>query len=58
MSLVVTTTIPPEKWSEIFKDEFVVGAVAHRLLDRGHLLEATGPPYPHLFNRPVMLGLS
>jgi len=48
MSLVVTTTIPPEKWSEIFKDEFVVGAVAHRLLDRGHLLEATGPPYPDL----------
>jgi hypothetical protein len=28
MSLVVTTTIPPEKWSEIFKDEFVLGAVA------------------------------
>jgi hypothetical protein len=58
MSLVVTTTIPPEKWSEIFKDESVVDGVAHRLLDLGHSLEATGPPYPHLFNRPVMLGLS
>jgi hypothetical protein len=44
MSLVVTTTIPPEKWSEIFKDEFVVAAVAHRLLDRGHLLRQLDLP--------------
>jgi hypothetical protein len=58
MSLVVTTTIPPEKWSEILQDESVVGAVAHRLINREYLLEATGPPYPHLFNRPVVLGLS
>jgi DNA replication protein DnaC len=44
-SLVVTTTIPLEKWSEIFKDEPVARAVADRLLDRGHLLEAAGAPY-------------
>jgi hypothetical protein len=30
MSLMFATTIPPEKWSEIFKDESVAGAVAHR----------------------------
>jgi DNA replication protein DnaC len=45
MSLVVTTTIPLEKWSEIFTDESVARAAANRLLDRGHLLEATGAPY-------------
>lgn len=42
MSLVVTSTIPLQKWSEIFKDESVASVLADRLLDRGHLLEATG----------------
>ena len=45
MSLVVTTTIPLEKWIEIFKDESVARAAADRLLDRGHLLETAGAPY-------------
>jgi DNA replication protein DnaC len=45
MSLVVTTTVPLEKWSEIFKDESVAKAAADRLLDRGHLLQAAGAPY-------------
>ena len=45
VSLVVTTTIPLEKWNEIFKDESVAKSAADRLLDRGHLLEATGAPY-------------
>jgi DNA replication protein DnaC len=45
LSLVVTTTIPLENWSEIFKDELVTRAAADRLLDRGHLLEAAGVPY-------------
>jgi DNA replication protein DnaC len=45
MSLVITTTIPPEKWGEVFECELVARAAADRLTDRGHLLEATGDPY-------------
>jgi DNA replication protein DnaC len=45
MSLVVTTTIPLEKWGEVFESESVASAAADRLTDRGHLLEATGDPY-------------
>ena len=45
MSFVITTTIPLEKWGEVFESESVARAVADRLTDRGHLLEATGDPY-------------
>jgi len=44
-SLVITTTIPLEKWGEVFESGSVARAVADRLTDRGHLLEATGDPY-------------
>lgn len=45
MSVVITTTIPPEKWDEAFESKYVARAAAGRLTDRGHLLEATGDPY-------------
>jgi DNA replication protein DnaC len=45
MSFVITTTIPLEKWGEVFESGSVARAVADRLTDRGHLLEATGDPY-------------
>jgi DNA replication protein DnaC len=45
MSFVVTTTIPLEKWGEVFESESVARAAADRLTDRGHLLKATGDPY-------------
>jgi DNA replication protein DnaC len=45
MSLVITTTIPLEKWSEVFEIPFAAKAAADRLTDRGHLLEATGDCY-------------
>ena len=45
MSLVITTTVPLEKWGQVFESESVVRAAADRLTDRGHLLEATGDPY-------------
>jgi hypothetical protein len=45
MSLVITTTIPLEKWGEVFESQSVAKAAADRLTDRGHLLEATGEPY-------------
>jgi DNA replication protein DnaC len=44
MSLVITTTIPLQKWAEAFQSESVARAAADRLTDRGHLLEATGDP--------------
>ena len=44
MSFVITTTIPLEKWGEVFESGSVARAVADRLTDRGHLLEATGDP--------------
>jgi DNA replication protein DnaC len=45
LSLVLTTTIPPEKWGEVFESQSVAKAAADRLTDRGHLLEATGDSY-------------
>ncbi|HEY0793717.1 MAG TPA: ATP-binding protein [Chthoniobacterales bacterium] len=45
MSFVITTTVPLEKWGEVFASESVARAATDRLTDRGHLLEATGEPY-------------
>ena len=45
MSIVVTTTVPLEKWGEVFENESAARAAADRLIDRGHLLEAIGNPY-------------
>ena len=44
-SLVITTTIRPDKWGEAFGNEYIAQAAADRLTDRGHLLEATGELY-------------
>jgi len=45
LSLILTTTIPPEKWGEVFENQSVAKAAADRLTERGHLLEATGDAY-------------
>ena len=45
MSFVVTTTIPLEKWGEVFENPSAARATVDRLTDRGHLLETTGNPY-------------
>jgi DNA replication protein DnaC len=45
VSLIITTTIPLEKWGEAFENESGARSVVDRLTDRGHLLEATGDPY-------------
>jgi DNA replication protein DnaC len=44
-SLIVATTVPLEKWGELFGSEIVARAAADRLSDRGHLLKATGDSY-------------
>jgi DNA replication protein DnaC len=44
-SVLITTTIPLEKWGEAFEGEIVARAAADRLTDRGYLLEATGDSY-------------
>ena len=54
MSLVITTTIPLEKWGEAFESEHVARATADRLTDRGHLLEATGDSYWKLGRNAVV----
>ncbi len=45
VSFVVTTTIPLDQWTEIFRNERLAKAFASRLTDRAHLIEATGEPY-------------
>lgn len=45
MSVVITTTIPLEKWGEVFENEYIAKSTVDRLIDRGHLLEAAGDPY-------------
>jgi DNA replication protein DnaC len=45
LSLVLTTTIPPERWGEVFKSQSAAKAAADRLTGRRYLLEATGDSY-------------
>lgn len=45
MSFVITTTVPLEKWGEVFENGIVAQTTVDRLADRGHVLEATGEAY-------------
>lgn len=44
-SVVVTTNLPFQQWTEVLGSERLTGAVLDRLTHRCHLLEATGPSY-------------
>jgi DNA replication protein DnaC len=44
-SVIVTTNLPFERWTEVLGNERLVGAALDRLTHRCHLLEATGESY-------------
>jgi DNA replication protein DnaC len=44
-SLVVTTNLPFEQWTEVLGSERLTGAVLDRLTHRCHILESTGESY-------------
>jgi len=44
-SLIVTTNLPFEEWTEIMGSERLTGALLDRLTHRVHILEANGPSY-------------
>jgi DNA replication protein DnaC len=44
-SVVVTTNLPFEQWTEVLGSERLVGATLDRLTHRCHILEATGESY-------------
>ena len=44
-SVVVTTNLPFEQWTEVLGSERLTGAVLDRLTHRCHILEATGESY-------------
>jgi DNA replication protein DnaC len=44
-SVIVTTNLPFERWTEVLGSERLVGATLDRLTHRCHLLEATGASY-------------
>jgi DNA replication protein DnaC len=44
-SVVVTTNLPFEQWTEVLGSERLVGATLDRLTHRCHILEATGDSY-------------
>ncbi len=44
-SLIVTTNLPFEQWTEVLGSERLVGATLDRLTHRCHILEATGESY-------------
>jgi len=44
-SLVVTTNLPFEQWTEVLGSERLTGAMLDRLTHRVHILEANGPSY-------------
>ncbi len=41
-SIIVTTNLPFEQWTEVLDSERPVGAILDRLTHRCHILEATG----------------
>jgi len=44
-SVIVTTNLPFERWTEVLVSERLVGATLDRLTHRCHILEATGESY-------------
>jgi DNA replication protein DnaC len=44
-SVIVTTNLPFERWTEVLGSERLVGATLDRLTHHCHLLEATGESY-------------
>ena len=44
-SVIVTTNLPFEQWTEVLGSERLTGAVLDRLTHRCHILEATGESY-------------
>jgi DNA replication protein DnaC len=44
-SLVVTTNLPFEQWTEVMGSERLTGAMLDRLTHRVHILEANGESY-------------
>ena len=44
-SVIVTTNLPFEQWTEVLGSERLVGATLDRLTHRCHTLEATGESY-------------
>jgi DNA replication protein DnaC len=44
-SVVVTTNLPFEQWTEVLGSERLVGATLDRLTHRCHILEASGESY-------------
>jgi DNA replication protein DnaC len=44
-SVIVTTNLPFDRWTEVLGNERLVGAALDRLTHRCHLLEATGESY-------------
>ncbi len=45
LSLIVTTNLPFESWTEVFGCERLTGALLDRLTHRGHIIEANGASY-------------
>jgi DNA replication protein DnaC len=45
LSLIVTTNLPFESWTEVFGSERLTGALLDRLTHRVHILEANGHSY-------------
>ena len=44
-SLIVTTNLPFEQWTEVLGSERLTGAMLDRLTHRVHILEANGQSY-------------
>ena len=44
-SLIVTTNLPFEQWTEVLGSERLTGALLDRLTHRVHILEANGQSY-------------
>ena len=45
LSLIVTTNLPFEQWTEVMGSERLTGAMLDRLTHRVHIIEASGESY-------------
>jgi len=44
-SIIITSNLPMNKWSEVFKDTILTGAIVDRLANKAHMIDMSGSSY-------------
>lgn len=44
-SMIITTNLSFERWTEVFSDPVLAGAIVNRIAHKAHVMDATGESY-------------